>query len=123
MDLLEKHLENLVTQKALALFFYNWNTYPIVEEMENENSGFKHAWINLIEASRIEHEKKGGMWIIQYTDIYTLFVTKLTFKAQALLIDKVLGYYGNEARKAIEFAMEMDAVATKQRETYKRKYL
>lgn len=124
MELLKKHFEQLVTQKALTLFFFNWNSYPaIVDEMEAEDSGFNNAWNELIETSRKEYERKGGMWIIQYTDIYTLFVTKLTYKSQALLIEKVLRFYGKEAKEAIEFSIEMNEIAEKQRENYKRKYL
>lgn len=122
MELLKKHFEILVTQKALALFFYNWNTYPaIVDEMKAEDSGFNNAWSNLVETSRIEYERKGGMWIIQYTEIYSLFATKLTYKSQALLIEKVLEYYGSEARKAIEFSLQMNEMAEKQRQKYNKK--
>lgn len=121
MELLNKHLENLVTQKALALFFFNFNTYPIVKEMEAEDSGFQHAWNTLVENSKAEHDKNGGMWIIQYTEIYTLFVQKLTYKAQALLMEKVLNYYGEEARKAIEFSIEMEEIALKRRKEFNKK--
>ena len=119
MDLLEKHLDTVIAQKALSLFFYNWNTYPsIVDEMKAEDSGFNHAWNNLIDSSRAEYERKGGMWIIQYTEIYSLFVSKLTYRSQALLIEKVLEYYGDEAKKAVEFSVKMNLMAEKQRNKY-----
>lgn len=114
MKLLLKHRENLIVQKALNLFFYNFNTYPIVEEMEKEDSGFKNAWGKLIKASKEEHDKKGGMWIIDYTEIYKLYNFKLTYKAQALLLEKVLHYYKDEAKKAVDFSIKIEETKAKQ---------
>lgn len=109
MSLLEKHLESIIIERALALFFYNFNTYPeIVEEMKKENGGFKNEWEKLYQASRKKSKKTGWMATIEYTDIYGLYVSKLTYNAQALLLDKVLLRYEKQARHDIEFAMEMD---------------
>lgn len=64
MNILNKHKESLIVQRALTLFFYNFNTYPdIIEEMKAEDSGFNHAWKELVESSRTKHEKR---WYVDY---------------------------------------------------------
>lgn len=118
MNLTEKHKENLITQRALLLFFYNFtNHYEIIEEMIAENSGFKHSWEKLELKSKERHEKNGGMRIIQFTELYELFATQLTYPTQALFIEKILKAYGDEARRNIEFSMMIEekvkAVQTK----------
>lgn len=110
MNLLQKHKENLIIQRALLLFFYNFNTYPeIVEEMKAENSGFNHAWEEISTKAMEQSKKSGWMATIDFQDIYGLFTTKLTYKAQALLIEKVIDKYYKQAKNDIEFSMEMDA--------------
>lgn len=122
MDLLEKHKNNLIVQRALTLFFYNFDTYPdIIEEMKVENSGFNHGWEKLSEEAKERSKKTGWPATIDYTDIYGFFATKLTYKAQALLLEKVLNVYGEEAKGNIDFSIEMDVAATKARNIQKEK--
>lgn len=114
MDLLEKHKENLIIQRALLLFFTNYTNHRyIIEEMEAENGGFAHAWEKLYNESKERYEKDGGMWIIHNHEIYLLFATKLTYKAQALFIEKVLKAYGEESKGDIDFAIEMEEITKK----------
>lgn len=109
MELLKKYKESIIIQRALALFFYNFNTYPeILEEMKSENSGFANEWQKLSIAAKEKSKKSGWMSIIEFEDIYVLFSTKLSYKAQALLIDKVMNYYEKQAREDIEFSIEID---------------
>lgn len=122
MDLLKKHKESIIVQRALTLFFYNFDTYPeIIEEMKAENSGFQNGWEKLSEEAKERSKKTGWPPTINYTDIYGFFATKLTYKTQALLLEKVLKAYGEEAKGNIDFSLEIDAVATKARNIKKNK--
>lgn len=55
------------------------------------------------------------MWIIGYAEIFSLFALKLTYKSQALLIDKILRFYKEEATDAIDFAIKINAIKMTQR--------
>lgn len=71
MNILEKHIEALIIQRALTLFFYNFNTYPeILEEMKAESGGFANEWEQLSNEAQKKAEKTGWMATIEYTDIY-----------------------------------------------------
>lgn len=116
MDLLQKHKNNLIVQRALTLFFFNFDSYPeIIEEMKKENSGFKHGWEKLSEEAKERSKKTGWPATIDFTDIYGFFATKLTYKAQALLLEKVLKAYKEEATGNIEFSIKIDLMAAKAR--------
>jgi len=109
MSIIEKQKENLIVQRAMLLFFYNFNTYPnIIDEMKSENSGFDHAWEKLSKEATKESNKSGWMATIDFKDFYGLFATKLTYKAQAMLLEKVLDKYYKQAAHDIDFSIEID---------------
>ncbi len=107
-NIIEEQKQNLIVQRALFLFFYNFDNHiEIIEEMKEENFGFSNAWEELEYKAKKRQEEHGGMNIIDFKDFYELFTTKLSYIGQALLIKKVVSAYKDEVEEHINFSLEI----------------
>lgn len=111
--MIEKHKENLIVQRALLLFLHNFKDHQIKELIE-ESDEFEHAWNKL--QSRLRREKKmsdTAYLTIDFAEFWRMFATEVSYKTQALIIDKCINWYGKESKSNIEFSMELEEKANK----------
>lgn len=78
-----------------------------MEELCEKSKHFKKIWDELHAESKAQHEKDGGMWIVDHTDIYNAFSNKMSYVTQALVIEKAMEIHGAEAKHDIEFSLEI----------------
>lgn len=88
--------KEIIGIKAINLLFFNY-TQDMLEEMRNIRE-FNHCWENYVNLKEQT-----------YMQIWEFFLTKISYKGQALLLEIALKYYGEEATRSFENAVDMDA--------------
>lgn len=103
-ELLKEQKQSLILTRALGLFFYNFKNEEI-ERLKKESDEFEYLWetyLNTKSASIVEH-----------TNFYDKFFTKMSYKTQALVIRLSLENYGKEAEKSIDLTINMEEIIKK----------
>ncbi|PWN60001.1 hypothetical protein C1638_020760 [Chryseobacterium oncorhynchi] len=84
--------KELIGIKAINLMFFNY-TQDILEEMKTIRE-FNHCWENYVNLKEQT-----------YMQIWELYLTKISYKGQTLLLEIALKYYGEEATRSFENAI------------------
>ncbi|MFV0376878.1 MAG: hypothetical protein ACK5JD_06190 [Mangrovibacterium sp.] len=104
--LVKNNIEALITCKALGLFLFNFRM-PEIKELCEKSREFDHVWSGLLKSAKQRQKKKGGMLIINHTDFYDAFYSKMSYETQALIIEKARETHEEDARESIEFSISI----------------
>ena len=98
---MKKEFKNqIVGIKALNLLFFNYTT-EMLDEMK-ELREFRHCWENYVDLKEQT-----------YMQIWELYLTKISYKGQIALLEIALKYYGEEAERGFDNAIDMDILMQK----------
>lgn len=87
--------KEIIGIKALNLLFFNY-TEEMIKEMRSIRE-FNHCWENYINFNEQT-----------YMQIWELYLSKISYKTQILLLEIALKHYGEEATRSFENAVDMD---------------
>lgn len=99
-ELIKNNQDNLIMLRALGLFFFNF-TQDAIDELKENSREFKHVWEKL--AQKATEEEWGH---IPEGEFYSLFYSQMSYHTQALIIEKAIEVYGEEARKGAARSLE-----------------
>ncbi len=89
--------KEMIGIKALNLLFFNYTT-EMLDKMK-ELREFRHCWENYVNLKEQT-----------YMQIWELYLTKISYKTQIHLLEIALKYYGEEAQRSFDNAVEMDVL-------------
>ncbi|MDV4099061.1 hypothetical protein CMT22_17705 [Elizabethkingia anophelis] len=89
--------KEIIGIKALNLLFFNYSN-EMLDEMLNIRE-FKHCWDNYVSLKEQT-----------YMQIWELYLTKISYKTQSLLLEIAMKYYGEEATRSFGIAVDMDVL-------------
>lgn len=89
--------KEIIGMKAINLLFFNY-TSEMLDEMLSIRE-FKHCWENYVSLKEQT-----------YMQIWEFYLTKISYKSQILLLEIALKYYGEEATRSFENAVDIDVL-------------
>lgn len=87
--------KEIIGIKVLNLLFFNYTT-DMLEEMKTVRE-FNHCWENYVSLKEQT-----------YMQIWELYLTKISYKGQIALLEIALKYFGEEATRSFEHAIDTD---------------
>ncbi len=105
-ELIQKNIDALVVTRALGLFLFNF-TQDAIKELRDNSHEFDYVWKELVAVAEKRHKKDGWISTVYHTEFYDAFSSKMSYKTQAMIIEKALEIHGADARESIEFDLEM----------------